>query len=159
MCGRAAAVVDAVRVGHVGLVIGRVKVHTIPAGREKDLSPEAIWAPGVAESWSLRHRRTIEVDAGRSFRSVVIVKVRERDRPKPRDALGIRAPRVTSGIWVSSEHAKAVWKGFHGLSCSAALEIVATTLIRRNSFLSGALKTCTSIPPWATASKDPFLCS
>src|SRR5713226_6950966 len=93
MCGRAAAVVDAVRVGHVGLVIGRVKVHTIPAGREKDLSPEAIWAPGVAESWSLRHRRTIEVDAGRSFRSVVIVKVRERDRPKPRDALGIRAPR------------------------------------------------------------------
>ena len=72
-------VVDAVRVCHVGLVIGRVEIYTIPAAREKDLSPEAIWAVGVAEIWSLRHCRTIEVDAGRSFRLIVIVKVRERD--------------------------------------------------------------------------------
>jgi hypothetical protein len=79
VCGRTAAVVDAVRVGHVGLVVGSVEVYTIPARREKDLSPEAIWAVGVGESWSLRHRRTIGVDAGRSFRSTVIVKVRERD--------------------------------------------------------------------------------
>jgi len=77
--GRTVTVVDAVRVGHVGLVIGRVEVYTIPAGREKDLSPEAVWALGVGESWSLRHRRTMEVDAGRSFRSAVIVKVREKD--------------------------------------------------------------------------------
>jgi hypothetical protein len=47
----------------VGLVIGRVEVFTIPAGREKDLSPEAIWAVGVVESWSLGFRRTIKVDA------------------------------------------------------------------------------------------------
>ena len=47
VCRRAQAVVDAVRVGHVGLVIGRIEVYTIPAGREKDLSPEAIWAVGV----------------------------------------------------------------------------------------------------------------
>ena len=73
--GRTTTVVDAVRVGHVGLVIGRVEVYTIPAGREKDLSPEAIWAVGVSESWSLRHRRTIEVDAGRSSGSIVIVYV------------------------------------------------------------------------------------
>jgi hypothetical protein len=67
--GRTATVVDAVRVGHVGFVIGRVEVYTIPARREKDLSPEAIWAVGVGESWSPRCRRTIGVDAGRSFRS------------------------------------------------------------------------------------------
>ena len=72
------AAVDAVRVGHVRLVIGRVEVYAIPAAREKDLSPEAIWAIRVGESWSLRLGRTIEVDAGRSFRSI-IVKAIERD--------------------------------------------------------------------------------
>jgi hypothetical protein len=77
--GRTATVVNAVRVGHVRLVIGRVEVDTIPARREKDLSPEAIRAVGVGESWSLRHRGTIGVDAGRRFRSIEIVKVRERD--------------------------------------------------------------------------------
>jgi hypothetical protein len=77
--GRTATVVDAVRVGHVGLVIGRVEVYTIPAAREKDLSPEARRAVGVGEIWSLRHCRTIEVDAGRSFRLIVIVKVGKRD--------------------------------------------------------------------------------
>jgi hypothetical protein len=61
--GRTETVVDAVRVGHVGLVIRRVDVHTIPAGREKDLSSEAVWAVGVAESWSLRHWSYIAVDA------------------------------------------------------------------------------------------------
>jgi hypothetical protein len=35
------------------LVILRIEVYTIPAGREKDLSSEAIWTVGVAESWSL----------------------------------------------------------------------------------------------------------
>ena len=48
--GRALAVVDAVRVGHVRLVIGRVEVYAIPATREKDLSPEAIWAIRVGKS-------------------------------------------------------------------------------------------------------------
>jgi hypothetical protein len=76
--GWALAAVDAVRVGHVRLVIGRVEVYAIPAAREKDLSPEAIWAIRVGESWSLRLGRTIEVDAGRSFRSIV-VKAIERD--------------------------------------------------------------------------------
>ena len=74
--GRTATVVNAVRVRHVGLVIGRVQVYAIPARGEKDLSPEAIWAVGVGESWSLRHRRTIEVDAVRSFRSIVIENAR-----------------------------------------------------------------------------------
>jgi hypothetical protein len=45
------------------LVIWRVEVYAIPAGREKHLSPEAIWAVGVGESWSLWHHRTIEVEA------------------------------------------------------------------------------------------------
>jgi hypothetical protein len=66
---------------------------------------------------------------------IVIVKVREIDLPEPRDGLGFLVLRVTSEIWVSSEHAKTVWKGFHGLVGSAALEIVATTLIRGNSLL------------------------
>ena len=70
VCGRAQAIVDAIRVGHVGLVIRRVEVYTIPAGREKDLSPEAIWAVNVAvKSWSLRRIST--VDAGSRFRSVI----------------------------------------------------------------------------------------
>jgi hypothetical protein len=99
------------------------------------LSPEAIGTVGFGESWCLRHRRTIGVDAGRSFRSTIIVKVRERDLPEPRDGLGFLILRVTSEIWISSEHAKAVWKGFHGLIGSAALEIVATTLVRGNSLL------------------------
>lgn len=72
MCGRAPATVDAVRVGHVGLVIGRIEVYTVPAGREKDLSPEAIGAVNVAvESWSLRRIST--VDAGSRFRSVTVI--------------------------------------------------------------------------------------
>ena len=79
VCGRTAAVVNAVRVGHVGLVIGRVEAHAIPARREKDLSPEAIWAVGVGKALSLRHCRTIGVEAGRSFWLTVIVKIRERD--------------------------------------------------------------------------------
>jgi hypothetical protein len=78
VCGRALAVVDAVRVGHVRLVVGRVEVLAIPAAREKDLSPETIWAARIGESWSLLLCRTIEVNAGGSFRSI-IVKARERD--------------------------------------------------------------------------------
>ena len=67
MCVRTLAVVDAVRVGHVGLVIGRIEVYAIPAGREKDLSPKAIWTVSVGESRSLCFRRTIEVDANTRF--------------------------------------------------------------------------------------------
>ena len=96
MCGRTVAAVDAVRVGHVGLVIGRVEVFTIPAGREKDLTPKAIFAIGVGESWSLGLPGFIEVEAGRNFRSV-IMKVRRRDQPKPRDCLRFRGVIVTSG--------------------------------------------------------------
>jgi hypothetical protein len=77
--GWAAAVVDAVGVGHVGLVIRRVEVYTIPAGREKHLGPEGRWAAGVVKSWSLRHGRTVEVDAVRSIGLIVIVEVWERD--------------------------------------------------------------------------------
>jgi hypothetical protein len=61
--GRAQAVVDAIRVCHVSLVIRRVKIHTVPAAREKDLSPEAVGAIGVSESWSLWCRRAIEIEA------------------------------------------------------------------------------------------------
>lgn len=64
--------------------------------------------------------------------------------------------RVTSEKWVSSKHAKAVWKSFHFLVGSAALEIVARTLIRGNALLLSVLKTYTSIPPWVTASKSPL---
>jgi hypothetical protein len=66
---------------------------------------------------------------------IVIVKVQERDLPEPRDGLGFLVLGVTSEIWVSSEHAKAVWKSFHGLVGSAALEIVATAWIRGDSLL------------------------
>ena len=59
MCGRALAIVDAVRVGHVGLVIGRVEVYAIPTGREKDLSPEGKRAVSVGKPCSLLLRRTI----------------------------------------------------------------------------------------------------
>jgi hypothetical protein len=65
---RALTVVDAVRVRHVGLVIGRVEVNTIPTGGEKDLSPEGGCTSRVAESRSLCLCRTIG-DAGRGFSS------------------------------------------------------------------------------------------
>ena len=135
MRGRAQTVVDAVRVGHVRLVIRRVEVYTIPASREKHLSPEAIWAVGVADVWGLRHRRTIEVDAGRSFRSRINRIGSERDLPEPGDGLGCRGASVTPGFGVSGEYAKAVWKGLHSLVGSVALEIVATILIRGSSLL------------------------
>ena len=77
--GWASTVVDTVRVGHMRLVIRRVEVYTIPAGREKDLSPKAIWAISIAETWSLRHIKIIEVNAGRSSKSITIAKVLERD--------------------------------------------------------------------------------
>jgi len=51
------------QVGHMRLVIGRIEVYTIPTGREKDLSPEAIWAAGFGECWSLGSRRTRVVEA------------------------------------------------------------------------------------------------
>jgi hypothetical protein len=76
--GRTLTVVDFAREGHVGLVIRRVEIYAIPAGREKDLSPEAIRAVGVGKTRSLRHCRTIEVEAGGSFRLIAIVKVREK---------------------------------------------------------------------------------
>ena len=37
MRGRALAAIDATRVSHVGLVICRVEIHTIPAAREEHL--------------------------------------------------------------------------------------------------------------------------
>jgi hypothetical protein len=61
--GRAQAIVDAIRVCHVSLVVWRVKIHTVPTAREKDLSPEAIGAISVGESWSLWRRRAIEIKA------------------------------------------------------------------------------------------------
>ena len=67
MRGRALAVIDAIRVRHVGLMIGRVEVYTIPAAREEDLSSEAIRAIRVRESWCLRLRRAVEVNAKYAF--------------------------------------------------------------------------------------------
>ena len=55
----------------MGLVIGRVEVYAIPAGREKDLGPEGKRAVSVVKSWSLLLSRTIKVDAGSNFRSVI----------------------------------------------------------------------------------------
>jgi hypothetical protein len=49
------------------LVIGRVEVYTIPTGREKDLSPEAIWTAGVGKSWSLWFGRAREIEANPSL--------------------------------------------------------------------------------------------
>lgn len=48
--GRAQTIIDLSGVRRVRLVIRRVKVHTIPASREKDLSPETIWTVRVGES-------------------------------------------------------------------------------------------------------------
>jgi len=61
--GWALAVIDATRVRHVGLVIRRVEVHTIPAAREEHLSSEAIWAIRGCESWGLRLSREVVVEA------------------------------------------------------------------------------------------------
>ncbi len=61
--GRALAAIDAIRVRHVGLVIGRVEVHTIPAGREEHLCSETVRAIGICESWRIRLTRAVEVDA------------------------------------------------------------------------------------------------
>jgi hypothetical protein len=63
MRGRARAAVDATWVRHVGLVIRRVEVHTVPAAREEHLSSEAIRAIRVRESWRLRLCRAVEVNA------------------------------------------------------------------------------------------------
>jgi hypothetical protein len=63
MRGWALAVIDTTRVSHVGLVIRRVEVHTIPASREEYLCSEAIRANRVIESWCLRLTRAIEVEA------------------------------------------------------------------------------------------------
>jgi hypothetical protein len=63
MRGRARAAVDATWVRHVGLVIRRVKVHTVPTAREEHLSSEAIRAIRVCEPWRLRLCRAVEVNA------------------------------------------------------------------------------------------------
>ena len=67
MRGRAAAVIDATRVHHMGLVIRRVEVHTIPAGREEYLCSEAIRALCVVHSWRLRLIRLAVVEASFVF--------------------------------------------------------------------------------------------
>jgi hypothetical protein len=60
---RALAGIDATWIRHMGLVIRRVEVHTIPAAREEHLCSETIWAARVCESWCLRLSRAVEVDA------------------------------------------------------------------------------------------------
>ena len=63
MRGRALAVIDAIRVRHVGLMIRGVEVDAIPAARHDHLCPEAIRAIRVCESWRLRLTRAVEVKA------------------------------------------------------------------------------------------------
>jgi hypothetical protein len=56
-------VIDATQVRHMGLVIRRVEVLTIPAGLEEYLCSKTIRAICVVESWRLRLGRAVEVDA------------------------------------------------------------------------------------------------
>jgi hypothetical protein len=76
---RALAVVDAIRVRHVGLVIRRVEVHAIPAGREEHLCSEAIRAIRVCESWRLRLSRAVEVNANNRFRMSLDIGTRRKE--------------------------------------------------------------------------------
>jgi hypothetical protein len=116
----------------VRLVIRRVEVDTIPASREERLGPETVWAVEIGESWGLWCRRLIDADCGPE--SAVTI-VRERDLPFPSDGLSFWAAWCASTIWVSYDHAKAVWKGLHGFIATGALEVVPASLIRRNSLL------------------------
>ena len=63
MRGRALAGIDATWVRHVGFVIRRVEVRTIPAAREEHLCSETIWANRVCESWCLILLWAVEVNA------------------------------------------------------------------------------------------------
>ena len=137
MRGRALAVIDTTRVSHMGLVIRRVEVHTIPAAREEYLCSEAIRANRVIESWSLRLTWAVEVEAKlicfshelrRYWRSK-----KGRSLPKPRDGLRCGGSRVVSGIWVSCKHTKPIREGFHSLVRTVALEIVSGGLIKETS--------------------------
>jgi hypothetical protein len=128
--GWALTAVDAVRVGHMRLVIRRVEVFTIPAGREKDLGPEAVWAAGVGESWSLWSRRSGIVEANSCLVLASGAVRRSGNQPVPGDCLGFRGAGVGSCERVSCEHAKAVWEFSHGLIWGASLEIVTAQLIR-----------------------------
>ena len=67
MRGRAAAVINATRVRHMGLVISRVEVLSIPAGSEECLCSEAILALCVVESWRLRLIWLVIVEASFVF--------------------------------------------------------------------------------------------
>jgi hypothetical protein len=57
------AVIDTIRVRHMGFVIRRVNVLPIPAAREKYLCSETIRTIRVPESWCLRHSWSVEIDA------------------------------------------------------------------------------------------------
>ena len=51
------------RIRKMGLVIGGVQVHAVPAGREKDLRAHAVWAVVVEEVGALRPIRVVVMSA------------------------------------------------------------------------------------------------
>jgi hypothetical protein len=90
--GRARSVIGgtAAGVGHVRLVIGRVEVHTIPAGWEEDLGTETVGAVGGGHSPGLgRGGWIIQADEAHSLGSEIIGLVTlERVTSKHAEALG-----------------------------------------------------------------------
>jgi hypothetical protein len=73
--GRALAVVDAIGVRHMRLVVRRVEVLAVPAGRVDTLCPEVIFTVGVDNTWGRRFIRQIVVEADRGIPRVSEVEV------------------------------------------------------------------------------------
>ncbi|CAG8630544.1 17608_t:CDS:2, partial [Acaulospora colombiana] len=112
--GRGAdAIVHSVRIGHMGLVVGRIEVNTIPAGREEDLGAQTIGAVGIRDAGSLgRLACIVETDKGNGLLA---------KRTSERDILGI----IRSQERVSGEHLETRRKWMdHLLIVGSSLEVV-----------------------------------
>lgn len=101
-----AVVGPALRVRHVGLVIGRVEVDAVPAGGEEDLSAETIGAVLGGEAGGLRGgSRVVEADKG------------DGSRGKVRGGVALE--------WITSQHAETLGESLESVVVGArTLEVV-----------------------------------
>lgn len=140
----AVALDDQVRVGNVALVVVRVKVDTVPACREHELSANSIRAVGIDVVLGGQ-----EVTVKRAFCSLSVVEAVETDRSLSQIVLGglaQRSPvrlgrvglligRVANGVvaaeGVTSNHAEADGEGRNGLVTGGGRiqEVVAMAVI------------------------------